>query len=622
MDVDPRFYGLHAFKTATEALAHLAQPEIDGASSTLPAPTPPAGLENSKPVEIAEQFATPVPAARTVQNDQQGLGSLVDTWLHKNAPPKQHTIDIDLHEQQTPPATIAEPKPAPPPATTIPEPMQSVHDGVAVEEKNSLQQPLLNAWSKENRKKHTEREALQFPTTDSARVAPPPLEVGELTAPTAVTTTRPNPDIFNKLELELAKEPAALSFSNSATIAVTETHIPSPPPDKQPQIAENSAAEPAVTKTYKTSNWHAPDPIAIDDRFAPLNLNMQKQQPGDGKKITVAATKKLGAAPITTPGSLAVDEKFTPFTIAMQKQNPRLQESFQQSPHSTSPWVAPNPIDVDINFAPLKIDENRPQPKREPATILVATDDAAQQNRLSTNSAEVDAIIAAIKAEGDRMASKQDAARLSALKQDATLLAVLDNIAKNLRESLSPGSLLDSVNSAISHLEANHEKLLQTELANLTDAQNRIVRDVLADSLLSQQEATTAASTQQLADETVTEQQYSYDTSSPWQEAASFPVSRLNISYDLQTDGDESFLDEPTQEFAEPTDHEATAVEYAPGYIEDDEWSYICVERLVPGVVRLLGDVVGGVVESSKAATLAMSQADVKHENNVRNKNG
>ncbi len=456
MEVDSRFHGLHAFQSATEALAAMLQPE-----------PPPESVSRDEPHESAPA-SSKNPQAASPAGITGDFSQLLADWGKSSPLPEAA-------------ATVEEIKPAEEDAAKTPP-----------------QTPEPSNSEAESKKHDGQLDRILKERDEQNRVVVAPMETPENAA-------------GNKFEpqsqLQVSQEQSETFLSNlRAIIPVKDSENAA-----QPQTPETADAEHKTSETLNTDG----EKSDFTRHLKPIPKKPVKETVPETTEETALNPPNEEAEP-KTKKTIAIDESFAPFTMP---------ESLMDT------------VKSKLNAA------------TDPESQAIAK---AVAGVASGKISDAEQIIAAIKAEVSKIAQKHDEARLSNLRQDATMLAALDNIAAQLRESLLAAVKPEQPQQQELPEEADSEPVTPPLAKPVEDGRRlqTLLREIEVKS-------------------------HHYAT------AFIPPPPDLAIKLPSET-----------------ADDDLDGVEI----VDANGWEYICVERLGPGVVRLLGDIVGGVVETSLAA--------------------
>jgi hypothetical protein len=579
MEVDPRFYGLHAFKSATESLASLLQTK-PAPALVQPEPTTPEVIADTQQ-EIAS-LPPALPAQQTIDTSEQNsnFGQLLTNWGQKvnkdeqievvreatitqeavtpEANPIEDVIPKTISIEATIPEAIdieaTSPEAVTPEAVTeeLLEPSTSQFIEFDPAQSSNLEN-LLNPWSKEITPEKTV-------VTEEPKVEQPK---------NVVDLDQTKHQIPKEIDLDTQS-----SFQKNLISSI--------------QIKNDEVKE-AVPPQLSSSNWVSKPTLDVQDG-ADILLPHKVEE-----KVAKVAAKTEPAIDLFEHNTINFDPRksniFNSLPIKIRKQ---VAQRFKAQ--LSAQWTARQTIDIDKNTSAFVLEEDK-KPDNIADKPQISTANAQAPNLILSpaetidvdignpidekSQEEIDSIIEAIKAEGRRMLQKQDEARLSALRQDATMLAAFDDIAADLQKSINSTT-------------TEEQHLIPQEALNKTDKSKIDEQQLLQDQLQEQiAQASEAEDKQRLKDllEEIELKSYHYTTS--------FEAKQLGANNSTQDQKAPSNASVETQN-----------EEFNPANIDEeiDGWDLIRVEPLGPGVVRWLGDVVGGVVETGMAAGRVVSQ--------------
>ncbi|MBF0380978.1 MAG: hypothetical protein HQL69_08165 [Magnetococcales bacterium] len=561
MDVDPRFNGLHAFKSATEALASLLQPKPEPE----PAPTQPEP-DTPEVITVSPEVDTNLPTTKPVQQ-------IIDSSAHKTDFSQLLTNWADKSSENSDVATSNQPVITPEPIANEVIEADTAQtdtddsDSVAVETvtlDNSNHPPsqfiqvdssqsdnlekLLNPWMNEKQDEEVEVKEKQ---EDQETVAEQTRQVPDIDL-----SAHPKPN-----EIDIDKQQKSFHENLLASLPINK--------------GEGEAKEaPVIT----SSNWVSQPTIDVQD--SKEVLLPQKEEQAKVAKVAETPPKKYLFEHHTIDFDPRKSDIFNSLPIKVKKQIAQ-----RVNAQLSAQWTARQTIDVDKNTSAFILAEDNKNQDSSSDKAIISTANAQAPNlvlnpatNVSINTKdkneersleEIDTIIEAIKAEGRRMLQKQDEARLSALRQDATMLAAFDDIAADLQKSINTSIAEEQLHTPKDSLKkADEAKIKEQQLLQKLQEEKEAEKSEMEDR-------------QRLKDllEEIELKSYHYSTS--------FEANQL---------GENNNTAEQPSLRGESDQIKTSVAE------DGDEWYLVPVELLGPGVARWLGDVVGGVVETGIAA--------------------
>ncbi|MBF0357359.1 MAG: hypothetical protein HQL70_02055 [Magnetococcales bacterium] len=487
MEVDPRFYGLHAFQSATEALASMLKPEpVETSAAT-------------QPDEAISSSLTPAVIA-----DKPDLEQLLSGWQSKRGITKQKQPIAEVKqptvEEKQPVAEVKQP---------------------AVEEKQTVAEVKQPAVEKISTPEPTEHVPSQFIGVDQSSDS----HLSQLLSPWAKKvagkeTTLKTTELENVSKVEQPPQPEPLKINLGEKSSFQKNLLAALPV----KVIENRDRErDEKAQEAGTSQWVPQPTLDVQKNVFVTLPESRKQEAQEEKPFTATSTAHT--------------------TIDIQPGVSNIYATLPIKAETSSQPQTDKPLSDNIIISTSE------KPSQ--------TDTAESENK---NAESIDSILTAIKSEAERMLQKQDEARLSALRQDATLLAAFDDIAKNLRSTFT------------STLEP--EQLIIPQATTQTTDNNEVNDQKRLQDLLEQIEV----------------KSYRYSTS--------FTAKELG-------DGENPVESETIVDEVYSTEQQEMQQENA----TPDDWDYIPIEPLGPGVARLLGDIVGEVVDTGMAASRIISKA-------------
>ncbi|MBF0194301.1 MAG: hypothetical protein HQL71_07060, partial [Magnetococcales bacterium] len=433
MDVDPRFYGLHAFKSATEALASMLQTKQETTPAVLQEPE--SQEVNTTSLTQLESLPPDVPVKQTTEAFSQNsdLGNLLTNWAEKNkqvGEVKKTTIPTqDTYQEAITHEIVSEEE--------ISQELVTHDDTVKETVTNDIfeQQPsqfievdraqsknlekLLNPFLKTK----TDKKTL---VTESAQVEQPQVDEQQIE----------QADEATDLDLNTPNAPREIAVDTQDSFQKT---LLAAMPVKNREAKEISAPE------ISNSNWVSKPTLDVQE-----STNISLTQKKEEKKDRVVENKEPSKNWLGHPTLDFDPTKSNIFNSLPIKVRRQIAE--RVNTQLSAQWTARQTIGIDNNTSAFILEENTKTPDNSAEKPKTSKANAQAPNLvLSTpetisidshkpsedrSQEEIDAIIEAIKAEGRRMLQKQDEARLSALRQDATMLAAFDDIAASLQKSI------------------------------------------------------------------------------------------------------------------------------------------------------------------------------------------